>query len=132
MSKRRRYVAIALFLFANQIRTLVKRATTAFLSIRESIVETSIPLDAKTSSRGLAAPKGLFLAEAREDSTLVAGPTDLFLSFIHLVSRSNKTKEKGENKSQSPRAEIRDVLIAVKQSYSTPGLRRHNKRIRAN
>ena len=47
--------------------------------MRESIVETSIPLDANTSSRGLAAPKGLFFPEDLGDPTAPA-PADLGLS----------------------------------------------------
>lgn len=58
--------------------TLVKRAMTAFLAIRESIVDGSIPLDANTSSRGLAAPKGFDLAPP---DTGDPGPADCPVDF---------------------------------------------------
>jgi len=43
----------------SKIHTLVKTAASVFFSILESNALTSSPLDARTSSRGLAAPKGL-------------------------------------------------------------------------
>ena len=61
--------------------TFVKRATTAFLAILESIVEASIPFAANTSSLGLAAPNGLPLADDLGDPNWDVGPTDLGFSY---------------------------------------------------